>query len=230
MQKYIQKALHISGLLAAVFIFVGIAYAINFTHPGSSPTGGNVAKPINVGSASQVKEGGLTLDELVATGKITGENQICIGNDCKSAWPGGNASQFSTACQIHTLTIAADDDQPGVPHNNTRITRDGLAQNCNSHLTQEEKDLGFMMVSFDNCPGVSGRDCSGASYCKYIRFECDAGITFRQGSFSIGDPSHEPACRDGRDNDGDGLVDMDDIGCDYQDDPSEENDPGQQRN
>ena len=219
---YTRKALHILGLTALVVVAAGVANAINFTHSGSSPTNANVAKPINTGSDNQVKSGGLSVRDLTAT-KVTGQNQICIGGDCRNAWPTTQASQFSTSCRMHTLTIADGNNQPGLPHNANNLTRSQLAQNCDGLLSSEERNLGFMMISFDNCPTVSGRDCAGPSYCKYIRFECDAGITFREGSFTIGAPTNEQACEDGIDNDGDGFIDLEDFGCTSPQDNSEEN-------
>tara|TARA_B100000508_G_scaffold60333_1_gene47178 strand:- start:215225 stop:215914 length:690 start_codon:yes stop_codon:yes gene_type:complete len=215
------KAQYILGPLVFLGLFVGIvAYAANFTHPGAGPTNSNPAAPLHIGSTNQVKEAGLSVRNLFGQSRVTGQNEVCIGSDCRSAWPSGS-SEFSTSCQVHTLTIADVDGQPGAAHENTRITQERLAENCDGQLTQEEKDLGFMMVSFDNCPGVSGRDCSGASYCKYIRFECDAGITFEEGSFAIANPNPDSQCSDGRDNDNDGRTDMDDINCETPDDNNE---------
>lgn len=220
-KEIFKKSQYVLGPIVFLgLIIAGVAYAAGFTHPGASPTSNNITSPLHIGSANQVKEAGLSVQNLFGQSRVTGQNEVCIGSDCRSSWPSGS-SEFSTSCEIHTLTIADKDGQPGTAHENTRITQQRLAENCDSQLSQEEIDLGYMMISFDNCPGVSGRDCAGASYCKYIRFECSEGIAFEKGSFVINNPNPDPQCSDGRDNDNDGLIDMDDRNCDSQDDNSE---------
>lgn len=215
------------GVLVLLFgIFAGIAYAANFTQPGGSPTSFDVAKLLNIGTENQVKEGNLGAKRLIGTDRLTGENQVCIGNDCRSVWPGTPSNNFSTTCKINTLVVGAADDRPGIAHQNSgSVVGSELATKCNAQLTQAEKSAGWMLASFDNCPGTSGRDCSGGSYCTFMQFQCADGITFVPGTFEQTHYVYLYQCEDGIDNDNDGFIDNDDYDCDLPNDDTEAYNP-----
>lgn len=71
--------------LGAVLGF-SIQLAQAWTNPpaGIAPPGGNVAGPINTGAGNQVKIGSFAANDVQG-------NRLCIGTDCRSAWPAGGA-------------------------------------------------------------------------------------------------------------------------------------------
>ena len=74
------------GILATVFL--AAFYVIAWQEPTEAPPGGNVATPLNVSITGQAKEGGLILNTGGAENAlIIDKGKICIGSDCRSAWP-----------------------------------------------------------------------------------------------------------------------------------------------
>lgn len=102
----------------AVFIIIAAAVAVYaFSEPvGGPPTGGSVTPPVNTGSTAQVKSGDLTVNNFTATGNITtslgtvfgnivkGNTQLCIGADCRTAWPSGGGGGLSGTGATNYLT------------------------------------------------------------------------------------------------------------------------------
>jgi len=187
------------GSLLALLLIGGFAFAADFTQPSQSPPGGNVDAPVNVGATAQSKAGsfaaiGLAGINVLASNKVISQDRFCFRegttDDCITAWPDGNGGgdDFSTTCQINSMIIHGTDDsraQWGVPHAQTGyVNSSDLGSLCDSRLTAAERTAGWMNVSFDNCPGVQGQDCSGVSYCQYIQLQCQNGITVGQGTTS----------------------------------------------
>lgn len=182
-------------LLVVAVVAGGVAYA--FTQPSSAPPNGNVPAPVNVGSDTQSKAGNFAANALAGLW-VQGTDGFCIGPnaqnpsaDCITEWPSGGeggGDPFSTTCTINSMLIHGADSssaQWGVPHREVGYTpSSSLGSYCMGRLTQAEKDAGWMVASFDNCPGVQGSDCAGVSYCQYIQLQCGEGITFQQGTFT----------------------------------------------
>lgn len=86
-------------LILALVLSIGVSYAYAaWAPPTSAPTGGNAEAPVNVGSATQVKAGGLGINGLLdvvgdiqASGDIT-PGRLCLSGDCKDVWPAGSGS------------------------------------------------------------------------------------------------------------------------------------------
>jgi hypothetical protein len=70
------------GLLCATGVLA-------WTGPSLGFPGGNATAPLNVSSSGQIKTGVLTAGGLSAP-------TICIGVDCRAAWPSGGTSQWTT--------------------------------------------------------------------------------------------------------------------------------------
>ena len=170
------------ALIAALFIG-GSVFAASFAQPTQSPPNGNVEVPINASATDQAKAGNFAAGALYGAW-VQGGSGLCIGSDCRTAWPDGG--DFSTTCSINSMIIHGTDNtraQWGVPHSKTGYVPSAeLGSLCANRLTQAEKDAGWMNVSFDNCPGVQGQDCSGVSYCQYVQLQCENGITVGQGT------------------------------------------------
>ena len=79
--------------ILGAFLFALQLFA--FTEPSSSPPLGNVPAPLNVSSSGQSKAGGLILNTGGAEiGLIIDKGKVCIGTDCRTAWPGEVPSGF----------------------------------------------------------------------------------------------------------------------------------------
>src|SRR5450631_3070918 len=61
-----------------------------WTGPSVGFPGGNASAPLNVSGSGQIKSGVLTAGGLSAP-------TICIGVDCRNAWPSGGTSQWTTS-------------------------------------------------------------------------------------------------------------------------------------
>ncbi|MFH1780668.1 MAG: hypothetical protein ABH841_01555 [Candidatus Nealsonbacteria bacterium] len=71
-----------------VISFLATFYVVAWTEPSQAPPAGNVAAPLNSGNVGQSKEGGLILNTGGAVnGLIIDKGNLCIGTDCRSAWP-----------------------------------------------------------------------------------------------------------------------------------------------
>jgi hypothetical protein len=86
-------------------IVVGIAlgFAIQFVRawenpPSGTPPEGNVAAPINTGSAAQTKLGNFT-----SNGTISAGDQFCLRGICISEWPSGGTTEESCMCDNRWL-------------------------------------------------------------------------------------------------------------------------------
>ncbi len=83
---------------------IGIQFAQAWTNPGTTPPGGNVSGPITTGIGNQTKSSGnISLGgggNLLAGGLVAAP-QICIGADCRNAWPvSGITSITGGACAV----------------------------------------------------------------------------------------------------------------------------------
>jgi len=109
MKSLFSEILKVAILGSVLVVFQAVA----FTEPTQSPPDGNVPAPLNVSSFGQSKSGGLILNtggaatglivdkgsvgigtqsptqKLDVAGFVRGATGLCIGNDCRTAWPGG---------------------------------------------------------------------------------------------------------------------------------------------
>ena len=80
-------------VIALVFGVLVISFAVAFyvvawQEPSQAPPGGNVAAPLNTGSAGQSKAGGLILNTGGAVnGLIIDKGNLCLGASCRNTWP-----------------------------------------------------------------------------------------------------------------------------------------------
>lgn len=83
----------------AVGVVVGVSLQFvkaAWQEPSTTPPSSNMGAPINTGGAAQNKTGSLgTSGSFSALGTVQGKivkgtSQVCIGSDCRSAWPSGS--------------------------------------------------------------------------------------------------------------------------------------------
>jgi hypothetical protein len=186
------------ALVLLFVLFAAGAYAGTFTEPTGSPTGGNVTAPLNAGSVTQVKAGGLWADSIGSTKGFTfGSNsgwfatsskntvvaqQYCIGTDinnlnndsCVTSFTGGGGSGD---CKMERILV-------------THIPRGSggyawpILNSCADDLTNGIAGLkasdGWVATGEDVCAeyGGDGDNCNGAGHgsnfqCDYIRLVCN---------------------------------------------------------
>src|SRR3989344_6735092 len=110
MKSLFSEILKVAILGSVMVVFQAVA----FTEPTQSPPDGNVPAPLNVSSFGQSKSGGLILNtggaatglivdkgsvgigtqsptqKLDVAGFVRGATGLCIGDDCRTAWPDGS--------------------------------------------------------------------------------------------------------------------------------------------
>jgi len=155
---------------------LGIQFAEAWTNPGATPPGGNISGPITTGIGSQTKAGGdISLGGAgsLYAGNLIAAPQLCIGSDCRSAWPAGGISSISggscAAGQVvksisstGVATCGADTD-PTV----SASVKDGVSW---SEVTGKPASFpgGFVKVIYNSNPSSCG-----SAYAP----ECGAGLT-----------------------------------------------------
>jgi len=81
----------------ALFGF-GLQFAQSWNPPSTTPPGANTAAPITV-TGNQAKSGSLSLTgpegRLIVEDSVQAP-RVCIGNDCRTEWPGGLSLSTST--------------------------------------------------------------------------------------------------------------------------------------
>ena len=101
-----------------VVCFAVAFYVVAWQEPSQAPPGSNIATPLNVGPTGQAKEGGLILNTGGAPkGLIIDQGQVCIGTDCRDAWPSGGVipsgmiAMFDTSCPAGWTRFTALDNR-----------------------------------------------------------------------------------------------------------------------
>lgn len=91
MQEFFKTVRVLVVGILAVALFGTLAGA--WTGPSGSPPTNNTAAPINVSATSQTKDGNL----YIGTGFGFSTPTLCLGIDCRSTWPSGGTSQWTTS-------------------------------------------------------------------------------------------------------------------------------------
>jgi len=105
----------------ALFVLVGYQYtAANWSEPSQTPTGGNVAAPINVGPTAQTKSGRLTVQNNLYNVRTISSNRMlspryCDENNNNCFDPSevsGSAGSFEVSIRdsCNTITSSASED------------------------------------------------------------------------------------------------------------------------
>lgn len=78
----------LSVIVIGIILGVSLQFVRAWTEPTQAPPNGNLGAPINTSATAQTKAGGITAGTLTAA-TVTGTTQLCIGTDCRNAWPSG---------------------------------------------------------------------------------------------------------------------------------------------
>jgi hypothetical protein len=222
MKKNILKI--IPGMLFVFLLAGGIVYAANFTYPAESFPNGNVEAPINVGAADQSKSGDFVAGALAGV-NVLASNSFCLGgsNNCITEWPGTSIPGFNEVCTFERAGVF-----PSATTNSPN--NEGYQDYCSGQLTASAKANGWVVLGSDACSEDRSDCTTDGIACYFGRFVCDgefvpstnATYTISQAQSAGLYAGPAPAqCSDGIDNDGDGLIDMQDFNCDSEDDNSE---------
>ena len=93
----------LSVAVIGIALGLGLQFVRAWTEPSQAPPGGNLGAPINTGAQSQTKSGGITAGTLTAA-TVTGTTQLCIGTDCRTAWPSGETTTTAPSCSCNDNT------------------------------------------------------------------------------------------------------------------------------
>lgn len=118
MNKIILSKITVLTFGTLIICFAIAFYVVAWQEPIEAPPEGNMPTPLNVGSEGQAKEGGLILNTGGAeTGLIIDKGQVCIGTDCRDAWPSGGVipsgmiAIFDTSCPAGWTRFTALDNR-----------------------------------------------------------------------------------------------------------------------
>ncbi|XKT75063.1 MAG: hypothetical protein ACJKSS_02765 [Patescibacteria group bacterium UBA2103] len=228
MKKEIMTKKIVHAIPGALFVFLlagGIVYAANFTQPSESFPNGNVEAPINVGSSAQSKSGDLVAGALAGV-NVLASNSFCLGgsNNCITDWPAVSVPGFNEVCTFERVGVfpAATTDGPN---------KEGYQDYCTTRLSASAKAQGWVVLGSDSC-SEDRNDCTTDGTACYLgRFVCDGNfIPSTNATYTISQAQSAglyagpaaPQCSDGIDNDGDGLIDLQDFNCDNAQDNSED--------
>lgn len=154
-----------AALIAALFIG-GSVLAAGFTQPTQSPPNGNVEVPINASAAAQAKAGNFAAAALYGAW-VQGGSGLCIGSDCRTAWPeGGNSSTVPSVCQLERIAVLYPGQYAGP-------NQDSYRARCDENLHQDQRTQGWVATGSDAC-AEDRSDCTtdGVS-CYYTRLTCE---------------------------------------------------------
>ena len=179
MQKHITKFLILTIILTAA-LSVNYLFAA-WVGPTQAPPGGNTSAPIHVGSANQVKDGGLSLDALsvfgggyfqgnVGVGVVTPTEALDVSGDIKATggFKVGNTSDTNAG------TIRW-----------TGIDFEGYDGSAWISLTSEEAAQAVPAVdpNYTDCINVGGSWVDAQGVCYFPNTSCPSGWT-QKGNYS----------------------------------------------
>jgi hypothetical protein len=91
MKKYNKLFAQVFVVGVALLCATGVSLAYStWSGPTAAAPGNNTDTPLNTGTSNQVKSGTITAGAI-------GAPSVCIGTDCRSAWPSGGSSQWTTS-------------------------------------------------------------------------------------------------------------------------------------
>lgn len=107
----------ISYWSSVIIIGIIFGFALQFAKAWTEPTGaaptGNVGAPINTSGTLQNKVGSFSSSgSISAEGAVQGKTSLCIGSDCRNAWPSGGGTTYTpgTGISISGTTITNTGD------------------------------------------------------------------------------------------------------------------------
>jgi len=84
-----------TGVICGVIIGIGTQYVTAWTSPAGTAPGGNVSAPLTTGGATQTKSG------AIISGNYFKAPWLCLGNDCRSAWP--STAGLATTAYVNNM-------------------------------------------------------------------------------------------------------------------------------
>jgi hypothetical protein len=112
--KIISKKIAYQVGIVIIGLAVGtmLQFAGAWVNPTVSPPDGNIGAPINTGVATQYKSGALGVGGLLQSDTDVKGTRLCIGNDCRNAWPSSGENQWtSQSGSCYTQNRSGNGDQ-----------------------------------------------------------------------------------------------------------------------
>ena len=105
-KKKKQLTYWLSVAIIGIALGFGLQFVRAWTEPTTAPPNGNVGAPINTSSTAQTKAGEFTATSLKAGviegTTVKGTSQLCIGTDCRTAWPSGGTAPAPCQCSVNS--------------------------------------------------------------------------------------------------------------------------------
>jgi len=136
-QKKKKQAMYwLKVAIIGIALGFGLQFVRAWTEPTTAPPNGNVGAPINTGATAQTKAGAMYSNDRV------GAPYLCIGTDCRNAWPSGGTGNCVCFAQHNQYGYGG--------RNPICYTYDYM--NCGSGWTQ----IGYKGTNYTYCGGYSG--------------------------------------------------------------------------
>ena len=88
-------------LVIAFSLALTVSYAYGaWSEPSGNPPSNNTETPINISATTQTKAGNFNA-------KVIGVDGLCLGTDCRTAWPTGGGSAGTLDCYSSPVTKTA---------------------------------------------------------------------------------------------------------------------------
>lgn len=173
MRTQLLNALKVSAL--AVVMSLGLSYvSAAWITPALPPPVGNIAAPINIGSAPQTKAGAFTIGTVITPASLTTIGTIGATGDICTAAGGGKC--LSTAAARGTLSCVTRTGTPTATCNADEVV---LGGSCDLSATHYTCDGGQTRANWRYNQDFTGNGFTCAvnstlEVCSYVR---DAGVT-----------------------------------------------------
>lgn len=158
--------------LLTVILTATVVLAEPYSEPSGTPLGSNAMPVVTTDTVPQVKTGVFWADSL---GADSGSGRgICIGTDCRTAWPAGSPKQ----CRLDWKEVHAANNGNYADWGNL-AGFNPVSGLCDDMLTPQSKAAGWVATGNDYCMRIGSSDCQRPRSCIFTRLNC-SGVTVQQ--------------------------------------------------
>ncbi|GMX58149.1 MAG: hypothetical protein YFSK_4910 [Candidatus Yanofskyibacterium parasiticum] len=101
-----EKNYRLPAILCALAVCLALGFAVAaWNSPAGTPPAGNIATPINTGTAAQTKAGDLNLGGKLSVASDSAAGRFCLDGQCCSSWPECTAfGGGSSSCKLTPMS------------------------------------------------------------------------------------------------------------------------------